>query len=172
MRWVTPLVSGALICGVLVSTAPAARAEDISGTVVRTLVISENTRLVGDITCTVTGGPCIAFGAPNVVLLLNGFSITGQADPSTGCGGTATATDTGISTAGQSNAGIRGPGIVQRFKGDGILFMASARGWVQGVTTSTNCLSGIRINATSSGISVEGNVSVRNGHTTSPCGGI
>jgi hypothetical protein len=50
--------------------------------------------------------------------------------------------------------------------------MASVKGWVQGVTTTTNCLSGIRVNATSSGISVESNVSVRNGNAANPCGGI
>jgi parallel beta-helix repeat protein len=50
--------------------------------------------------------------------------------------------------------------------------MASLKGWVQGVTTTTNCLSGIRVNATSSGISVESNVSVRNGNAANPCGGI
>ena len=81
-------------------------------------------------------------------------------------------TDIGISTNGQSNVGIRGPGIVQRFSGDGILFMASTRGWVQGVTATTNCMSGIRINPASSQISVESNVSVRNGAAAAACGGI
>jgi hypothetical protein len=147
-------------------------AEDLSGTVVRTLMLSENSRLVGDITCQVTGAPCIAFGAPNIVLTLNGFSITGSNDPVAGCKGTNVGTETGISTNGQANVGIRGPGIVQRFQGDGILFLGTVRGWLQGVTTSTNCLSGIRVNPTSSGISVESNVSVRNGSLTAACGGI
>jgi len=149
-----------------------AGAEDIRGTIVRTLVLSENTQLVGDVTCQVTGAPCIAFGAPNIVLNLNGFSITGANDANTGCKGTNVGTETGISTNGQANVGVRGPGLVQRFQGDGILFMATAKGWVQGVTTTTNCMSGIRINATSSAISVEGNVSVRNGTPAAPCGGI
>jgi len=77
-----------------------------------------------------------------------------------------------VSTNGQSNVGIRGPGTIQRFQGDGILFMATVKGWVQGVTTTTNCMSGIRINPTSSAISVESNVSVRNGTATAACGGI
>lgn len=158
-------------CVVLLSCGTA-RAEDISGTVVRTLMLSENTRLVGDVTCTVTGGPCIAFGAPNIVLSLNGFTITGPADPAVGCKGTSVATDIGISTNGQSNVGIRGPGVVQRFQADGVLFIASVRGWVQSITTTTNCMSGIRINPTSSQISVESNVSVRNGQAANPCGGI
>jgi hypothetical protein len=151
-----------------------ASAEDISGTVVRTMMLSENTRLVGDVTCRVTGAPCIAFGASNIVLALNGFTITGQADPDTACKGTPISTDIGISTNGQSNVGIRGPGVVQRFSADGILFMATTRGWVQNVTTTTNCMSGIRVNPTSSQISVESNVSVRNGASAAgfTCGGI
>ena len=68
-----------------------------------------------------------------------------------------------VNTNGQSNVGIRGPGAIQRFRGDGILFNATVRGWVQGVTTSTNCMSGIRIGPTSTAISVESNVAVRSG---------
>jgi hypothetical protein len=172
MKSLNPWIFGALVASLL-SAAPArVAAEDISGTIVRTMVLSENTRLVGNITCTVTGGPCIAFGAPDITLLLNGFTITGPADPATGCGGTNVGTDIGVSTNGQPNIGIRGPGVVQRFRADGILFMATVRGWVQGVTATTNCMSGIRINPTSSQISVESNVSVRNGTAAAACGGI
>src|SRR5213076_2119829 len=113
-----------LACALSLMAAGAA-AEDISGTVVRTLILSENTRLVGDVTCTVTGGPCIAFGAPNIALVLNGYTITGLGNPATGCGGASIGTDTGISSNGQNNVGVRGPGIVQRFSGDGILFIGS-----------------------------------------------
>ena len=160
-----------VVCAVLVS-AVSAKAEDIRGTIVRTLMLSEDSRLVGDVTCQVTGAPCIAFGAPNIALTLNGFSITGSIDAATGCRGTSVGTETGISTNGQANVGIRGPGIIQRFQGDGILFMGTAKGWVQGVTTSTNCLSGIRVNPTSTAISVESNISVRNGTAAAACGGI
>jgi hypothetical protein len=162
----------AVMLGAVFVEASAARAEDLQGTIVRTLLLSENSRVVGDITCQVTGAPCIAFGAPNIALNLNGFSITGQNDPVAGCKGTSVGTETGISTNGQANVGIRGPGLVQRFQGDGILFVATTRGWVQGVTASTNCLSGIRITATSSRISVESNVAVRNGTPAAACGGI
>jgi hypothetical protein len=154
------------------AVASVARAEDISGTVTRTLMLSENSRLVGDVTCQVTGAPCVAFGTANISLNLNGFSITGPSDPATGCKGASTGTETGISSNGQSNVGVRGPGVVQNFRGDGILFIATTQGWVQSVTTTTNCLSGIRINPTSSGISIEANVSVRNGSTANACGGI
>ena len=169
MRFSIPVLLAILAVPLL---PPSAGAEDIRGTIARTLIMSEDTRLIGDVTCAVTGAPCLAFGAPNITLNLNGFSVTGQADPAAGCKGVAVANEVGISTNGQSNVGIRGPGIVQRFQADGILFMASVKGWVQGVTTTTNCLSGIRVNATSSGISVESNVSVRNGNAANPCGGI
>jgi hypothetical protein len=172
MNKVKALVLAGLVGGALIVASGVADAEDISGVIVRTLIMSENTRLIGDVTCNVTGGPCIAFGAPNISLNLNGFTITGQADPTTGCKGTSVSTDIGISTNGQSNVGIRGPGVVQRFQAEGILFMASVRGWVQAATVTTNCMSGVRINPTSSEISVEGNVSVRNGHSVFPCGGI
>ena len=164
--WLSLIVATMLVPG------RSARAEDISGTIVRTFILSENSRLVGDVTCQVTGAPCFAFGAPNLVLNLNGFSITGAVDPTLGCKGTNVAAETGISTNGQANVGVRGPGLVQRFQGDGVLFMATTKGWVQGVTTSTNCMSGIRINATSSSISVESNVAVRNGTPAAQCGGI
>jgi hypothetical protein len=161
------------LAGVALHTLPSiAGAEDISGPITRTVMLSEDTRLVGDVTCQVTGAPCIAFAAPNISLALNGFTITGQNDPALGCKGASVGTETGISTNGQNNVGIRGPGVVQRFQGDGILVMASTRGWVQNVTTTTNCMSGIRVNPASSQISVESNVSVRNGAAAAACGGI
>jgi hypothetical protein len=166
------LIVVAVMVGAAFIKASAAGAEDIKGTIVRTLTLSESSRLVGDVTCQVTGAPCIAFGAHDITLTLNGFSITGPNDPVAGCKGTNVGTETGINTNGQANVGIRGPGIVQRFQGDGILFVATVKGWVQGVTTSTNCLSGIRINPASSNISVESNVSVRNGTAAAACGGI
>ena len=165
MQTVKAFFVGAFAGSALMLSATSAHGEDISGTIVRTLMLSENTRLIGDVTCNVTGAPCIAFGAPNIALNLNGFTITGPNDAATGCKGTSVGTETGVSTNGQSNVG-------QRFQGDGILFLGTAKGWVQGVTTTTNCMSGIRINPTSSGISVESNVSVRNGAAAAACGGI
>src|SRR5215469_7332219 len=76
------------------------RAEDVSGPITRTLMLSEDTRLVGDVTCQVTGAPCIAFAVPNITLALNGFTITGQNDPALGCKGASVVTETGISTNG------------------------------------------------------------------------
>ena len=174
MQKLRALVTIGLVGSALIVAPRGANAEDISGRMVRTLILSENSRLVGDVICEVTGAPCLAFGAPDLVLSLNGFTITGQADPTTGCKGVMVANEVGISTNGQNNIGIRGPGLVQRFQADGILFMATVKGWVQEVTTTTNCMSGIRVNPTSSQISVESNVSVRNGNSTTAvsCGGI
>ena len=149
-----------------------ASAEDISGVIVRTLLLSEDTRLVGDVTCQVTGAPCISFGAPGITLSLNGFTITGRADPAAGCKGVSVGAETGIHTNGQAEVGVRGPGLVRNFQGDGILFVGSIGGQVEEVTLTTNCLSGLRIGRTASRIRVEGVVAARNGNATAPCGGI
>src|SRR6476659_5863038 len=61
--------------------ATVAAAENISGTLSVTRVIVEDSQLVGDVTCTMTTAPCIQFGAPNIALRLNGFTITGPANP-------------------------------------------------------------------------------------------
>src|SRR4026208_1839772 len=71
--------------------------ETISGTISATRVLTQNARLTGDVTCTVTGAPCIVIFAPDVKLKLNGFTVTGQGDPLTGCQGTNTANENGIS---------------------------------------------------------------------------
>jgi parallel beta-helix repeat protein len=165
----TGLVGGLL----LISAGEVLHAEDISGTIVRTLILSETTRLVGDVTCRVEGAPCIAFGAPGIALYLNGFTITGLTDPVIGCnGGLRVANEFGISTNGQSNVEVIGPGVVQRFRNTGIIFIGTIGGQVKGVTATTNCGSGIQVNAPSSGIRVEANVCVRNGSPVGQCGGI
>ena len=64
--------------------APQAPAEDtISGTITATRIINQNARLTGDVSCTVTGVSCIQFGAAGITLNLNGFTLTGLADPVT-----------------------------------------------------------------------------------------
>src|SRR5437763_16050489 len=102
-------IVGVVLIGALFVKASSAGAEDSRGTIVRTLMLSEDSRLIGDVNCQVTGAPCIAFGAPNIALTLNGFSITGSNDAATGCKGTSVGTEAGISTNGQANVGIRGP---------------------------------------------------------------
>jgi len=148
-----------------------ARAMDISGTVSSTVTITDNSRLVGDVTCTVTGAPCIAFGASGLTLDLNGFSLTGLGDPATGCVGTGTPGEFGIDVNAFNNVIIRGSGLVRQFRNDGIRLNNSTGATVSGVTMSTNCLSGI-ILIGGSGHLLENNVSVRNGSPAAPCGGI
>jgi hypothetical protein len=162
-----------LVCGVsLVLIAGTASASDIRGTISSTLTITDNSQLVGDVTCTVTGAACISFGAPGIALKLNGFSITGQADATTGCAGGNVAGESGILVNGIRGAVIQGPGVVQRFRQEGIQISGgSARVLVTLVTASTNCRSGIFVNASSDN-DIEANTSVRNGNTANPCGGI
>lgn len=168
-RW--SMVSWFVGVAVLLS-ANAATAENISGVISSTRTIREDSRLVGDVTCTVTGAPCIVFGSGHIELRLNGFTLTGPADQATGCNGGSTGSETGISSGNQTDVAVRGPGIVQRFRGDGILFVGTLLGHVTGVTATTNCMSGIRVNPTSSKVTLEANVAIRNGTINAPCGGL
>ena len=153
-----------VVCG---GTAQAAK---ISGVISATMTITEDSQLVGDVICTVTGAPCLDIGASNVTLDLNGFSITGLADPQTGCAGSQGSAEHGIRVLNQTGVTIRGPGIVQRFRTHGILINGSTGGAVTGVTTSTNCMAGILLAGASNVL--ENNISIANGNTSAPCGGI
>jgi hypothetical protein len=144
---------------------------DISGTISSTLTITENSKLVGDVTCTVTGAPCIAFGASGLTLDLNGFSMTGLGDAITGCSGNGSPGEFGIDVNAFNNVVIRGLGLIQQFRNNGIRLNNSTGDTVSDVTMSTNCFSGI-ILIGGSGHLLENNVSVRNGHPANPCGGI
>jgi hypothetical protein len=62
----------------------AARAE-VCGVLDETLVITENTRLTCDVQCGSMDGPCIRFGRDNITLFLNGFTVTGPAEPPSVC---------------------------------------------------------------------------------------
>ena len=150
-----------------------ASASDIRGTISSTLTITNDSQLVGNVTCSVTGAPCIAFGASGISLKLNGFSITGQADPVTACSGGQTGGEVGINVAGLRGVIIQGPGVVQRFRAHGIrITEGSSRVFVTQVTVSTNCMSGIIVTLGASDNELEGNTSVRNGNGSLPCGGI
>jgi parallel beta-helix repeat protein len=160
--------------------------EDLSGTITETKVITESTRLSGDVTCAVIAGPCIDFGASNIKLWLNGFTITGPGSPDTEpdpanpaayCNETngLPAAD-GIRIADQTHAEILGPGMVQKFRRHGILIVGTlgvpTKVAVKGVTSHHQCFSGLFLNSVSDS-DFERNVSVRNGNnsTTAPCGG-
>jgi hypothetical protein len=104
----------------LVVCAGTAHAAKISGTISSTLSVSEDSDLVGDVTCKVTGAPCISIDAPQVTLRLNAFTITGQGDPQTGCSGAATANEIGILVNSQIGVTVHGPGLVQQFRNTGV----------------------------------------------------
>jgi hypothetical protein len=148
-----------------------AYAMDISGTIDSTLTITENSDLVGDVTCTVSGAPCISINAAAITLRLNGYTMTGMADPKMGCNGGGTGNELGILVNSQMFATIQGPGVVQQFRNSGIQLTTSTGVTVIGVTTSTNCASGILI-AGGADNQLINNVSIRNGNGTSACGGI
>src|SRR6476646_7349203 len=89
MIHLTQVTWAATLLGALVLPTGRAYAADIGGTISSTLTITEDSQLVDDVTCTVTGAACIAIGAAGVTLDLNGFTMTGAADPATACfGGT------------------------------------------------------------------------------------
>lgn len=161
---------------VLLLCAPRTSAAQISGTISTTLTIMDDSELVGDVTCTVSNAPCIAIAASHVTLRLNGFSITGQGDPKTACNGGPTTfnpatEETAIAVYGQTDVAIRGPGLIRQFRGAGMFANNSVGLTVKDVTVSTNCRSGILVGGGSDHRLIH-NVSVRNGNSTFPCGGI
>lgn len=179
-----------LLCSLLLCPGMA-QAEDISGTITTTVTIYENSRLVGDVTCTVVDEPCIRFGASHIKLRLNGFTMTGPANPPGNCV-PPDPTDNfvrflpadGIATDGQSHVAILGPGLVQKFRRHGIIagvfpnptpdpnFISSRKVTVKHVTSHHNCFSGIQLSFASDSV-IEENVSVRNaiGSGAFGCGG-
>src|SRR5262245_57734000 len=101
----------------LASAGPVLLAEDISGTIATPKTIMEDSRLVGNVTCTVTNAPCITFGASNIKLSLGGFTITGPANPddSSTCNPPGGAPpDDLIRIINLTGVQVLGPGIVQR----------------------------------------------------------
>jgi hypothetical protein len=173
---VSRILAAMALAGLILAVAAVGRAlpqttlEEISGTITATRTITQNARLTGDVTCTMETGACITFGAPGITLNLNGFTLTGLADPSTGCQGVQSG-GPGIQSLNQSDVTIQGPGLVQRFRASGIGVNNSSRVRIVDVTASTNCASGLLIvNTVDSHF--EGNVAVRNGNVNAPCGGI
>src|SRR5690349_8289071 len=97
-------------------------ARDISGVITSQLTITEDSQLLGDVTCSTGGVSCIVIGAPSVTLKMNGFTMTGEADPDMACGGPIGADGSNaILVTGQADVSIEGPGVVQRFRGFGIV---------------------------------------------------
>ena len=107
-----------------------AQAEDISGPIAVTKTIFEDSQLVGDVACAATATPCIDFGASHITLRLNGFSITGPAEPDNpaspnSCPTVQPANADGIRILNQIHAQVLGPGVVQRFRRHGIFIVGT-----------------------------------------------
>ena len=166
--WTTGLLSGRV-----------ALAADISGNISKTMTITEDSRLVGDVTCTiaVVKAPCIVIGASHVKLNLNGFTITGPVDPLTELSNCSVPAPgpfgVGVEVAGQTDVKIEGPGIVQKFQRWGIFLLSSTRVTVKHVTANYNCWSGMQTVGTSES-NFEENIWANNavGSHGAPCGGI
>jgi parallel beta-helix repeat protein len=180
MRRVVFTLLVGLPLGLFVS-AGMARAEDISGPIAATKTILEDSQLVGDVTCTMTLSPCIEFGASHIKLRLNGFTITGLAQPDNpaspnACSTVQPANEDGIRIANQTHTQILGPGIVQRFRRHGI-FVAGMAGistnvTIRHITSNHNCFSGMLTAAMSDSV-IEDNVSIKNASNSvnASCGG-
>jgi len=172
MFGVVALLTAGMVAAAVARVSPRPALEDtISGTLSATRVITQDTKLTGDVICAMTGAPCIQFGASDITLNLNGFTMTGLADPSTGCPQGSTAMEFGIDTNDRSDVTILGPGLVQQFRNHGILVRPNTVGArVVFVTSSTNCAAGIILFGSDN--LVEGNFLVRNGNLAAACGGV
>lgn len=177
MKQSTSVWTMALLLGFVFAVRPA-KAENISGTITRTLFITENSRLVGNVTCQTTTEPCIDLAANGITLRLGGFTITGPAVPDAGdCNATSGAPQAdGIRINNFTSVRIVGPGMVEKFRRHGIFIVGQpgvrTRATVSDVTSHHNCYSGVFGNMISSSV-ISGVVSVRNSiHSgPAPCGG-
>ncbi len=118
-----------------------AQATTIPPTISSTLIITTNSNLTSNVTCTVTGAPCIKFGASGITLNLNGFSMTGNGNRAT-C--TLNFGESGIDTNSRNNVSIRGPGLITRFNDIGIV-VSGNNSEVGGVAITSSCREGIRV---------------------------
>lgn len=165
-----------LLTGALLASPVAA--EDISGTITTTKFITENSRLVGNVTCATTTEPCIDLAASNITLRLNGFTIAGPADPEGGgCNPTSGNPQAdGIRMLNVTNVRILGPGMIEKFRRHGIFIVGQSgvqtRATISDLTSHHNCFSGILTNLMSSSV-IQGIVSIRNAihSAAAPCGG-
>jgi len=156
-----------------------AQANDISGKISSTLTVTEDSRLVSDVTCTVevVKAPCIVIGAKHVKLSLNGHTLTGPVNPLTNLSSCSIPAPgpfgVGIQVAGQTDVEIEGPGIIQNFQRWGIFLASSSHMTVRRVTAALNCWSGMQLFGVSDS-KFEENHWVNNavGSGGAPCGGI
>ena len=176
MRQSWTLVIAAMLLG-FVAARPAS-GESISGTITTTKFLTEDSELVGNVTCTMTTEPCIDLAASHITLRLNGFTITGSADPDTGaCNPTSGNPQAdGVRAMNVTRVRIVGPGMIQKFRRHGIFIVGQpgipTRATVSDVTSHHNCFSGILTNMMTSSL-IEFVVSIRNAIQSgaAPCGG-
>src|SRR5712692_4781711 len=153
-RNIAPTILVILFVALFVFAGPA-QATDLSGNISMTVTIFDDSKLVGDVTCTVPlslagANPCIAFGADHIKLRLNGHTITGPVTPPTGCSlPTDSMYDVGIEAIDRTDVKIEGPGVIQHFERWGILLgltghpsshvtvrkVAAYRNWWSGMQT-------------------------------------
>ena len=139
MKNLTKLV---VLAGFVFLGGGAAEAANISGTISSPLTITANSRLTGNVACAVVNAPCIIFGASNISLSLNGFTITGRNTSLTSC--TLSLGETAIETNGKNNVVIRGPGLITEFNGGGVL-VSGNNSSVEGVAMTSICALGIEV---------------------------
>ena len=113
-------------------------------------------------TCQVTGAACIVFGANNISLNLNGYTITGQGEPrgssTWGTCPSETLFEQAIDTDLRNNVKILGPGLIGEFREVGIL-ITGKNSLVQNVVVSSTCREGIFLSGSNN--SLFGNTVVR-----------
>ncbi len=159
-----------------------AQATDISGTIISTLTIFDDSELVGDVNCNVPltaadakgAASCIAFGASHIALHLNGHTLTGPVIPPTNCSLPSDAHfGVGIYVNGQTDVKIEGRGVIQHFERWGILLLSSTEVTVRKVTANRNCWSGMQTIGTSES-NFEEDIWINNaaGSNGAACGGI
>ena len=131
-----------VLTAMILSVSPA-KATDISGTIVNTVIITQDSRLTGDVICNVVvGTPCIFFAAPRIELKMNGHSMTGKGArdvcPAPVFG------EYAISTNGQNRVSIEGPGLITNFR-DISVFVTGDDTEVEGLTIVSGCTEGIHL---------------------------
>jgi parallel beta-helix repeat protein len=156
-----------------------AQATDISGTILTTVTIFDDSQLVGDVTCMVPqilpgANPCIAFGADHIKLNLNGYTMTTTLEPPVGCSHPPDASfGVGIEVNGRTDVKIEGPGIIQKFERWGIFLMSSDDVTVRKVTANRNCWSGMQtVGASESNFEEDVWINNAAGSNGAACGGI
>jgi hypothetical protein len=152
---------------------------EICGPIASTLVITENSRLTCDVDCFELDSPCIQFGRSHIKLRLNGFKLTGPANPPdlTNCRTPASFLPADGIHSTFDHVTIEGPGLVQKMARHGIALFATAPDFVEHATVKKlvshqNCFSGIWLVRVSDS-RIDQVVSARNSAASQhfPCGG-